>query len=354
MKQRFPDDRSASEAKFAAQKLAFGPLMFQAARVLRDRGVLEFLRGRAMAGATEEEVSAEAKLSIYAARVLLEAGLAAEMLEYRERRYILTKIGYMILRDPMTRVNMNFVHDICYQPMFHFDKAISEGKASGLAMHGEWPNIYEGLSRLPEAARESWFAFDHFYSDGVFERAIPQVFADQPKRILDIGGNTGKFAMRCCQHDPDVQVTIVDLPGQLAVALENAQQAGLGARIAGQAADLLDDDAALPSGFDILWMSQFLDCFGEDSITSILRRAAAVMNENSRLFILETYWDRQDYEAARYCVINTSLYFTGVANGTSKMLHSERMLACLADAGLEVEADEGEMGFHTLWRCKVA
>lgn len=355
MRRKFPDDLSSADAMYAAQKLAFGPMMFQAARVLRDSGVLEFIGDRADVGASAEEVSNNIdSMSRYAAEILVEAGLAAGMLQLREDRYVITKVGYFVLRDPMTMVNMDFVHDVCYRPMFYFDLALREGRPVGLKEHGEWATIYRGLSRLPEHVRRSWLAFDHFYSDGVFQRAAPWILKRRPVRILDIGGNTGKFARICCEYDRDVQVQIIDLPGQLAVALDAAKTASLDDRISGEALDMLDPNTPIPSGFDAIWMSQFLDCFSEEEITSILTRAAAAMCEEARLYILETFWDRQEHEAARYALINTSLYFSAVANGNSKMYHSERMVECLHRAGLIVEEEIGGMGYHTLLCCKRA
>jgi hypothetical protein len=274
------------------------------------------------------------------------------MLSLEGEHYRLTKVGYLVLEDPMTRVNMDFVHDVCYRAFFHFEEAIRQGTPAGLKELGPWPTIYEGLSQLPEPIQQSWFAFDHYYSDGVFAEVLPHVFESRPARLLDVGGNTGKWALQCCRHDPQVQVTILDLPGQLAVAFENAAAAGLAHRIAGQTIDFRDAGAPLPAGFDVIWMSQFLDCFGEEEVISILRRAAAVMTPRTQLFILETFWDRQRYEAARYSVINTSLYFTAVANGNSKMYHSKRMQHCLAEAGLRVAAEVEPIGIsHTLLRC---
>jgi len=350
------DDLSNLDAKYAAQRLAFGPLMFQAARVLRTSGALEALKGAGRAGLTAEELCERVEaLSLYAARVLLEAGLAAEMLREEEQRFTLTKVGYLVLRDPMTRVNMDFVHDVCYRALFHLEASLREGRPAGLAELGPWPTVYEGLAELPEEIRRSWFAFDHYYSDGVFEHLLPIVLADSPTRVLDVGGNTGKFALACCRHDPEVRVTILDLPGQLEVALANAREAGFGERVEGRPIDFLDPKAPLPGGHDVLWMSQFLDCFGEEEIVSILSRAAAVMGPDTRLYILETYWDRQRYEAARFSVINTSLYFTAVANGNSKMYHSGRMRACVEAAGLRVVEELDEVGVsHTLFRCALA
>jgi hypothetical protein len=356
LRSRFVDeDKTTLQARFEAQQLAFGPFLFQAARVLRECGALEHVYRCGKQGATPEEVSEKVTgVSLYAARVLLEAGLAAGMLALVEERFCITKVGYLVLRDPMTRVNFDFVHDVCYQGMFRLEESLREGRPAGLEVFGSWPTIYEGLSQLPPRAKQSWFAFDHFYSDGVFESVLPIVFERRPKRILDVGGNTGKFSLQCCAYDPDVRITIVDHQGQLEAARENLRAHGIDARVDGHAADLLDPSAALPSGYDVYWMSQFLDCFGEREIVSILERTAAAMSRESRLFILETFWDRQRYEAGRFSVINTSLYFAAMANGNSKMYHSDRMQACLSEAGLRVARVHDEIGVsHTLLCCEL-
>ncbi len=347
------DGKSNLEAKFDAQKLAFGPLMFQAARTLRETGALAALRAAGRAGLTEDELCERVEaLSIYASRLLLEAGLAAEMLALEGERYVLTKVGYLVLFDPMTVVNFDFVHDVCYRAFFHFEEAIRTGKPAGLRELGPWSTVYEGLTELPEHVQASWFAFDHYYSDGVFKRLLPIVFDPKPAKLLDVGGNTGKWALACCDYDEDVQVTILDHPGQLAAALSNAVEAGHADRVTGQAIDFLDRDAELPTGFDVVWMSQFLDCFDEDEVVSILDRARRALSDGGRLYILETYWDRQRYDAARFSVINTSLYFAAVANGNSKMYHSGRMRHCIEAAGLKVLEEIDDIGVsHTLFRC---
>jgi hypothetical protein len=353
------DGKTALEAKFEAQKLAFGPMMFQAARVLRDCGALEHLKEQGKKGATPAQLhQALPHLSVYACRLLLEAGLAAGMVMLEDdERYVMTKTGFFVLTDPMTRVNMDFVHDVCYRGMFELDAAVAQGRPAGLSsLEGTAgkSTVYEALEGLSPRVRESWFAFEHHYSESVFDAVLPRVFEVPPSRLLDVGGNTGKWAALCCAFDESVRVTICDHPGQLADARRHLERQGLGERVDGHAIDFLDQEQALPPGHDTIWMSQFLDCFGEDEIISILRRAAAVMDASTRLFILETFWDHQRHEAARYSVINTSLYFAAIANGNSKMLHSERMLYCLREAGLAVEHQERDIGVsHTLLSCRL-
>ena len=119
--------------------------------------------------------------------------------------------------------------------------------------------------------------------------------------------------------------------------------------------NLLDPAAPLPAGADAYWLSQFLDCFGEDEIVSILSRVRAAMRPDSRVFILETFWDLQRHEAARFCVIGTSLYFACIANGNSRMYHSKVMTQLASKAGLAVSTLLPNLGVsHSLMELRAA
>ena len=99
-------------------------------------------------------------------------------------------------------------------------------------------------------------------------------------------------------------------------------------------------------------MSQFLDCFSEDEILSILTRASETMDKDTRLYIMETFWDRQRFEPAALCLTMTSLYFTAIANGNSKMYHSECMERLVEKAGMKVETIHDGLGQgHSIMVC---
>jgi hypothetical protein len=349
------DNLSAFEAKAEAQRIAFAPMVFQACRVLRNSGILELVKKSGAAGLTLSEVVAKTDLPRYGVKVLLESGLGARLFYLNADRFTLTRLGYFILRDTMTRINMDVVHDICYRGLFDLDQAIAEGRPAGLKSLGDWKTLYEGLAALPQAARESWLAFDHYYSDVAFPAALPIVFANPPRRLLDVGGNTGKWAVQCAKFNPDVKTTIADLEKQLTLARETIRQHNLESRVEFFATDLLDESKPLPAGHDAIWMSQFLDCFSEKEIVSILRRAAQAMSAESTLYILELFWDRQPNETAAFCLQQTSLYFTCIANGNSQMYHSSDLLHCVAESGLKVVEDRDQVGlYHTLLKCRRA
>jgi hypothetical protein len=346
------DKKRAVQAKYDAQKIAFAPVMFQAALALRNLGILEVVKN-AEDGITIEEVAEKLHLPVYGVKVLLEAGLSLEVVWVEDSRFHLTKTGWFVLCDELTRVNMDFTNDVNYLGMFSLTESIKTGQPTGLKVFGDWPTVYEGLSKLPPHVQKSWFGFDHFYSDYAFPEIMPVVFRNNPKHILDVGGNTGKFALQCARYNAEARVTILDLPGQLAKAAENIKTAGFEDRIDLFPINLLDHSRPFPKDPDIIWMSQFLDCFSQQDITGLLGRSADAMYENSALYILETYWDQQKYEASTYSLHATSLYFTNIANGCSQMYHSDDMRKLIAKSGLVLAEEIQNVGVsHTLFICR--
>lgn len=358
LKKRYTKESlSAREAQRLAEFIAFGPVIFQTARIMSKWGILEMLRN-SDGGMTREEVAEEAAISIYAAKCLLEASLCIGivLIDDKTDRFTLSKTGWFLINDPATKVNIDFNHDVNYLGWFNLEESLLEGKPKGLKTLGEWPTVYEGLSSLPKHIQDSWFGFDHFYSDNSFDQALDIVFGNKPKTLLDVGGNTGRWALRCVGYDNDVNVTILDLPQQIGMMKENIKGHEGADRIDGLGVNLLDESTEMPTDrkFEAIWMSQFLDCFSEEQIVSILRRTAKVMDPKSRLYIMETLWDRQRFEPAALCLTLTSLYFTAIANGNSKMYHSEDMERLVKNAGLEIENIHDYLGQgHSIMVCKL-
>lgn len=350
---------SAREAQRLAEFIAWGPMVFQVSRLMVKFGILDMLRD-SNDGLTRAELVEKTGLSDYAVKILLEGSLSIGtiLVNKDSERYTISKTGWFLINDPATRVNIDFNHDVNYEGLFHLEEALKEGRPAGLTHFGSWPTVYEGLSQLPADVQKSWFGFDHFYSDSAFPDALKVVFGYQPKTLMDVGGNTGKWAMQCVGYDQNVEVTIVDLPQQLEMMRQQTKGKPGAERVSGYGMNLLDENNAFPTDrhYDIIWMSQFLDCFSMEEITSILSRAAKIMDENSRVCIMETLWDRQKYEPAALCLTMTSVYFTDIANGNSKMYNTEDMTACVEAAGLKVEMIHdgvGEQG-HSIMVCKKA
>lgn len=344
---------SGPEALMEAQKIAFAPILFQCARLLRDYGIFELIHKNKKNGQSIEEIVKALNITTYAAQILCETGYSMGALDFKEERYYITTIGYFLFTDEMTKVNMDFNHYVNYLGLYNLDESLKEQRPAGLhETFSKEETIYPILSQLPENAKRSWFGFDHFYSDATFGKLVELMSQRGIKKLLDVGGNTGKFAMGLTGATDDTTVTILDHPGQIKVALENAKERGLEGRVLGEPMDLLDHTVPFPEGVDGVWMSQFLDCFGPNDIVNLLKRSRNALNDNGRVYIVEPFWDKSN-PIGSFCLINTSPYFTALANGTSKMYRSTEMEEFVKQAGLEVEEQISDLGYNsTLMICK--
>ncbi len=336
-----------------AQMIAFAPYVFQASVILRDRGILKYVENKRAEGADIKEVAEDVNIPYYGVRVLMEAGLGIGVLYRKEGRYFLTKTGHVFINHPMAQINTDFMRDVCYDGAKDLEASIMDGKPRGLRHLGNWDTIYQGLSILPEPANASWFAFDHYYSDHAFPEILPLVFAHNPGKILDIGANTGKWALACLEYNKDVHVGLLDLQVQLTVAKNNIDQATLGDRVTYYPHNILNNAAKLPEGYDVMFMSQFLDCFSDTEIVAILKKCHDALPEHGRVFINETFWDCQRLEASAFSLQMSSLYFTTMANGNSQMYDSEVYLKLMEETGFEVINQYDNIGLsHTILELK--
>jgi len=345
---RYRRDKGIADALLEANRIAFGPLMFQAARSLLKRGVLAALHTLSRTSCGVDQLAHATGLTPYAIRLLVDAGTSLGLVSCDGSDYRLTKIGFIWLTDETVRVNADFVHDLCYQAFAHFDEAIATGHPAGLRVFGDWATIYPGLTQLPEAARGSWYRFDHHYSDAALPEAIDILALSAPRRVLDIGGNTGRFARALTARLPETRVFIVDLPEQIEQARTALQDTGTEF----VAQDMLDADAELPGSFDAVWISQFLDCFSMSQIVDLLRRLRTTVAPGGSLYVMEPCPDDQRFEAATHSLNATSLYFACIANGYSRLYCSGEWAQMFDDAGLRIAERHVHLGIcQTLFRC---
>jgi len=346
---------SALDAQYEAQRIAFMPLTFQSAYSMRELGILKVISKAGSTGASTAEISKECGISEYGTQVLAEIGLGMGILKLVDEnepfKYSLGKIGFFILHDEMTKVNMDFAQDVCYEGAKFLKDSIKSGKPEGLKVFGKWNTIYEALSQLPPQVQKSWFAFDHFYSDIAFPEVLPIVFRNPPHKLIDIGGNTAKWAITACKYNPDVQVVIADLPGQICVAKKNVESAGFSERVQFCETDILKENPELPSDADAVWMSQFLSCFSLEEISSIMRNVGSAVPD-ADFFVLDPLWDMQKFEASAYSLQATSLYFTCMANGNSKMYRFSEIANAIEKGGFTLLESHFNLGAnsHSLMR----
>jgi hypothetical protein len=342
------DGLSAGEALNKAHSLAFAPYAFQAAVILRDSGILAMIEA-ANAGTSLHHVIGATGLSDNAAHALLEAGLGIGLLYQDSGLYHITKAGHFFLNNDTVRTNASFMRDVCAPGAAQLGLSLAEDRPAGLGALGSWNTIFEGLGEMAPQARESWYAFNNHHSDSAFRDALPMLFARNPKRILDIGGSTGRFALACLDWNDSVHVGVADICVDVEQAEPGVAAAVRAGRVTLHPMNVLDVAAALPGGYDTIWMSQFMPCFSGPQIAAILSKCHAFLPAEGRIYLMETFWDQQRFEAAAAALQLTSLYFVNIATGISRMWTSEQLIEMIEAAGFKVAAQKNSIGRgHTL------
>ncbi len=340
---------SKVEALNNAQKLAFAPFTFQAIAAMIDFGILELLSKNEV---TVSEIMAKCDVSEYTANTLLQVAFCAEIVEKSTtEKYSLTPLGECFLTDEMTVNNFNFMRDVCYLGANELKESFKQGTPCGLQKYFiDAPTIYPHVPNLPKKARKSWYNFDHYYSDDCFDEVLKIIFTHNPNEIFDIGGNTGKFEKACLAFNKTCKVNIIDLPINKAIAEKNVNSE----RMTYHCVDLLSNDK-LPNLRDVIFMSQFLDCFSKEQVTLILEKIKKFAQKGTRIYILEPIIDNQEFKGASFAIAHISLYFTCLANGNSKMYTEKELTSMVEAAGIKIINKYTNIGIHcyTMLECIV-
>lgn len=333
-----------------AHQIAFAPFIFQAVVASLQLGLLP---GIVYEKRTRAQWAEKLHLTPYAVGVLVDILLARHIITEDDDGVLQsTQLADLFVLDEMTRANFEFTEKVNYEALSHTTEALRDGKPAGLQVFNpNWKTIYPHLTSLPAEARDAWYRFDHFHSDHAYEAALAILSGYQPRHLVDIGANTGRFTRAFLAKDKRRQATFVDLPEQIAAAKVNPELSDVCDRIHWQAINWLDDvPLRAIEGADWFWMSQFLDCFSRDEVVSILRRVRKVMPSGARLAVLEPIVDRQRHEAAQLSLAVTNLYFTVLANGNSRFFSGATLRALFAKAGFTITQEIPHLGIsHTLF-----
>ncbi len=104
-------------------------------------------------------------------------------------------------------------------------------------------------------------------------------------RMLDIGGNSGEFALQVCKEHPRMHATVVDLPLVCDIGQEHVLAEPEGDRITFIKGNALEDP--LPTGFDLITFKSMLHDWPEHDAKGFIARASHSLNPGGTMLIFE-------------------------------------------------------------------
>jgi hypothetical protein len=162
-------------------------------------------------------------------------------------------------------------------------------------------------TRLPEAIRSGRSLREHMAGDadpgdredflmGMYNIALSiapglakSLDLSGRRRLLDLGGGPGTYAVHFCLANPAMTATVFDLPGSREFAASVSGRFGVADRVEFVAGDYLNDP--VPGGYDVAWLSQILHAEDPEGCRTILGKAAGALSPGGLLFVHEFMLD---------------------------------------------------------------
>ncbi len=105
------------------------------------------------------------------------------------------------------------------------------------------------------------------------------------RRLLDVGGNSGEFALQLCKALPDLRVTVVDLPVVCEIGADHVATEPEAPRIGFYKTD--GSNHPFPSGFDTVSFKSMLHDWPDEQMADFLQRAYDALDPGGTLLIFE-------------------------------------------------------------------
>ncbi len=231
-------------------------------------------------GGTASDVARKIKANPRSTEMLLHALAALELLEKKDGVFHNAPVAARFFSDDSPdSARLGLLHQANLWPRW---STLTDCVRAGTAMpreerfnEQEWTEAF--IAAMDRNARER---------APLVARAVNPGSA---RRMLDVGGGSGAYAIAFVHANPALQADIMDRENVLPITQRHVQDAGLSGRIKARAGDLTRDK--LGEGYDLMLISAICHMLGPEENRDLLKRAYAALASGGRLviqdFILE-------------------------------------------------------------------
>ena len=233
-------------------------------------------------GATAAALAAALKLDPHGTRLLLDGCVALGLLE---------KAGEAYRNTPAAGATLvpGAPHDLTRAIRYNQDVYGAWGRLAERVRTGrpvEPPSIHLGDD--PERTRRFVQAM-HGRALGIGRAVVPMLDLGGARRLLDVGGGPGTYAVLMAQAHAGLHGTVLDLPAIVDVARELIAGAGMEARVSTRPGDY--HTAPFEGPWDVLTFFGVLHQEPPEVIADLMRRAHAALKPGGRLYVLDLMTD---------------------------------------------------------------
>jgi SAM-dependent methyltransferase len=215
--------------------------------------------------------------SVRGLEMLLNALTALELLNKQGESYVATPFAaeFLSRTSPTYLGHIIMHHHHLMSGWANLDQAVQSGApVRGRVSHED-----------ADSSRESFLMGMFNLAMMMAPKIVPNIDLSGRKRLLDLGGGPGTYAIHFCQYNPELSAVICDLPTTREFAEQTVERFGLAGRISFAAGDFEVED--LPGGFDVAWLSHILHGVGPEECAKILKKAVSALEPGGMLMVQE-------------------------------------------------------------------
>lgn len=180
-----------------------------------------------------------------------------------------------------------------------------------------------GSSREDYEATRRWMRFTTVLTKYEAQACMKYHDFGRYRNLLDIGGNSGEFALRICRQYPQIRAVVFDLPLVCEIGRGHIETEAEADRISFLPGNALADK--LPEGFDLITFKSVLHDWPDREAGQLIRNASRVLAPGGTMLIFE----RGRFEFGRSGFHYSLLPFLLFANFFRSPVFYERQLAAL-------------------------
>ncbi|MDD2464904.1 MAG: methyltransferase [Desulfobulbus sp.] len=254
-------------------------------------------------------------------QMLLDALCAMELLEKMDHRFRCTEFSatYLAKESPQYMGHIIMHHHYLVEGWNKLDQAVQKGT----------PVRRSSSHDTDGRERESFLMGMFNLANQLAPKLAEQLDLAGKKRLLDLAGGPGTYAIHFCNKYPQLEAVVVDLPTTRPFAEATIGRFGLNDRIRFLAGDVLAEPYG--SGFDVVWISHLLHSLAPTTCQAVVDKATAALTRGGQILIQEFILEND-----RTAPLHPALFSLNMLLGTKEgQAYSEGDLATmLSRAGL--------------------
>ncbi len=209
--------------------------------------------------------------------MLLNALCALGLLKKTADRYANTRdsLAFLSREAPGYIGHIIMHHHHLVDSWSRLDQAVLTG-------HGVSPRV----SHTDDAASRESFLMGMFnLAMTIAPLIVPKIDLTGRRRLLDLGGGPGTYAIHFCRHNPRLTATVYDLPTTRPFAEKTIERFNLSDRIDFTAGDFTLDP--IDGTYDTAWLSHVLHAEGPENCETMIEKTVSALEPGGMIVIHE-------------------------------------------------------------------